>query len=138
MWIVGGPVVDLCAENHFTHILFMFQLTHLKCPSLVSDGRFAFNAAALDMDEIQELVDYVVSKGLRPIPGITLLTQQQDPNGQVDGGLAASFPVSHPFMLNKSTYDPNNAELMALIDDCIEELIPLFVVNGENPLFFKE
>ena len=129
-------VIDLCAANHFTHVMLSFWLTHIKCPTLVNDGRFRFNDAALTMAQVQELVDYIDQKGMKPVPGMRLLTHQDDRWNNLTGGVGASFPPSHEFMANKTTSNPESAELNSLLYGCIDDMLPRFIVNGRKPDYF--
>ena len=73
---------------------------------------------------------------MKPVPGIRLLTHQDDRYGITSGGVGASFPPSHEFMANKTTYNPESTELMNLIYDCIDDMLPRFIVNGRKPDYF--
>lgn len=120
-------LIDDCAKYHFTHVFFEARAAGVKYDILVEDGRFKFLPNAWSKAEFQDLINYCVSRGLKVIPQIKLLTHQYPQ------GFAYSFDKTHPFMMNKNTYNPNNPELMSIVYGMIDELIDMFTVNGEKP-----
>lgn len=67
---------------------------------------------------------------MKVIPSLKLLTHQ-DPLG-----FSWSFKKTHPYMINKHTYDPNNNDVMSLVYGVVDEMIAMFRVKREKPLFF--
>jgi len=123
-------LIDYCAQYNFTHVEIICSVSGVKFAAINNDPRFQFKSNAWTMAELKSLVDRIVENGMKPVPGLKLLTHQDK------HGFGYSFSGDHPYMINHATYDPNNPELKAIVDNMIDELISLFTIEDVKPGWF--